>query len=150
MNDDYLHQLTLNCLINKSQLQKIHRKQHASEYKQQEFNKYKHRINALIQQLMANECPDDLLLDVKSTFQTFIEKSIYYFKTHDHNKAIELVRNSEPDIKEDYDYDKEERDMENGNYKEVDNRVASAHALEEEKDDDDDGCDCDCDCDYDC
>ena len=119
MSDDLVNQLTLNFLISKQQLQKLNKKnkETADQTKLREMNEYSERITKLFNDLLVCQGPDDLLFEVKNTFDNFIEKTIYYFKTHDANKLLENERRD--DIQEDIDYEKEEREIENGNYKEI-------------------------------
>ena len=69
--------------------------------------------------MLDNNPPDDLLYYVKTTFDSFIDKSIYYFKAHDNNENLEKERSQI--IHDDIDYEKEEREIEKGNYEEQHN-----------------------------
>jgi ABC-type Zn2+ transport system substrate-binding protein/surface adhesin len=63
-----------------------------------------------------NDRPDDLLEDVKTCFDAFIEKSIYYLEIHDKNTDIQNERNNlkEEDIffddDDDNDHDNDDDD----------------------------------------
>jgi len=120
MSDDLVNQLTLNFLISKQQLQKLNKKVKniSDERKIREIQEYKDRIKKLFSDLLVCQPPDDLLYEVKMSFDTFIEKSIYYFKAHDNSEDLEKERSEE--IPEDIDYEKE-RDITNGNYEESSN-----------------------------
>lgn len=122
MSDDLVNQLTLNFLISKQQLQKLNKKvkETSSERKMRETQEYIDRIKRLFNDLLVCQPPDDLLFEVKMSFDTFIEKSIYYFKAHDNNEALEIERNaiSNQVIQDDIDFEKEEREIEKGNYTE--------------------------------
>ena len=135
MSDDLINQLTLNFLISKNQLQKLNKrtKENAEEIKLLEIRRYKERINTLFNNLLDNNPPDDLLYNVKTTFDSFLEKSIYYFKAHDNSENLEKERCDE--IHDDFDYDKEEKEIENGNYKERSNDKADEQEDDEEQDD---------------
>lgn len=139
MSDDLVNQLTLNFLINKQQLQKLNKK--PKEYdKSVEIQTYEPRIKKLFSDLLVSHPPDDLLFDVKNTFDIFIEKSIYYLKTHDENERIEIERNmhtSDQLIKEDIDYEREERDIEKGNYEEISECEKSKEDEDEDEDEED-------------
>jgi len=134
MSDDLINQLTLNYLISKNQLQKLNKrtKENAEEIKLLEIRRYKERINTLFNNLLDNNPPDDLLYNVKTTFDSFLEKSIYYFKAHDNSANLEKERCDE--IHDDFDYDKEEKEIENGNYKERSNDKADEQDDEQEDD----------------
>ena len=97
--NDYVNQLTLSFLISKNQLQKLNK----LKQKQHEEPIYdKERVNELFTQLLNNERPDDLLEDVKTCFDAFIEKSIYYLEIHDKNsvKEEEQVQEKEQEEEE--------------------------------------------------
>ena len=118
MSDDLVNQLTLNFLISKQQLQKLNKKtkETAEQQKINEVQEYKARIRTLFNDLLVCQPPDDLLFDVKIAFDNFVDKSIYYLKAHDNTEHLEKERTEE--IHEDIDFEKEERDIVNGNYKE--------------------------------
>ena len=122
MSDDLVNQLTLNFLISKKQLQKLNKKvKETSDQKRlREIQEYNERIKKLFCDLLVCQAPDDLLFEVKNTFDNFIEKSIYYFRIHDENNELEIERNKniKDDIQEDIDYEREEREIEKGNYEE--------------------------------
>jgi len=113
LDNDYVNQLTLNFLISKTQLNKL------NKLKQKDTNenvsKYdKERVLKLFNKLLKDDKPDDLLEDVKTSFDAFIEKSIYYLEIHDKNETIQNERNSEKEyeIKEDINYEDEDEDDE--------------------------------------
>jgi hypothetical protein len=97
-----------------------------------EMKKWEDRVKMLFQSLLDNDPPSDILLDVKNAFDTFVDKSIYYLKNHD--RTIELENERTEDIKDDIDYEKEERDIEKGNYIEKHND----YEKDEDEDEDDD------------
>ena len=129
----YVNQLTLNFLISKNQLQKLNKLKQKEEVLEQEYDKK--RIYELFNQLLNNDKPDDLLEDVKTCFDAFIEKSIYYLEIHDKNETIQNERNSEKeyDIKEDINYDDEDEDDDED--EEDDDKDEDDH---EDEDDDED------------
>lgn len=129
MSEELVNQLTLNFLISKSQLNKLNKKikETSDERKIEELNKYRDKIQALFNQLLVLEHPNDLLFDVKNAFDLFVEKSIYYFKSKE-NEDDE--KEEKQDIKEDIDFEKEINDIDNGNYEE------QKDDLEEEQEDD--------------
>lgn len=136
MSDDLVNQLTLNFLISKQQLQKLNKKvkETSSERKIRETQEYSDRIKQLFSDLLVCQPPDDLLYEVKMSFDNFIEKSIYYFKAHDNSEDLEKERSEE--IHEDIDYEKEEREIENGNYKERSNDSEEDEELDDGYNDD--------------
>lgn len=131
MSDDLVNQLTLNFLISKQQLQKLNKKakETSDQKKIREIQEYNDRIKTLFYDLLVCQAPDDLLFEVKMAFDTFIEKSIYYFKAHDNTENLEQERSQI--IHEDIDYEKEEREIEKGNYKECSNNEENEESEEE-------------------
>jgi len=114
MSDDFINQLTLNCLISKNQLQKLNKKvnENSNQIKIQEIQKYRKRITTLVNNLLDYQPPDDLLFEVKLAFDTFLDKSIYYFKAHDNSFKLENERLNKDIIHDDIDFEKEENDKE--------------------------------------
>jgi hypothetical protein len=136
MSDDLVNQLTLNFLISKQQLQKLNKKtkETAEQQKIKEIQEYSDRIQLLFNDLLVHQPPEDLLFEVKIAFENFIDKSIYYLKAHDNTDNLEKERTQE--IYEDIDFDKEERDIVNGNYKERSNDEESEEESDDEQEDD--------------
>lgn len=120
MSEDLVNQLTLNFLISKNQLQKLNKKIKEDESQVMKTDKevYGDRIKHLFNDLLNNNYPDDLLYDVRSSFDLFLNKCIYYLKAHDNNELLEKEREQKEDIAEDINFEKEERDIEKGNYQE--------------------------------
>jgi len=125
MSDDLVNQLTLNFLISKNQLQKLNKKlKDTTETKRKsEKEIYEERIKQLFNDLLVDTPPTNLLQEVKTGFDFFLDKCIYYFKASDNNELLEKERTNIDDqshdiIQDDIDYEKEERDIENGNYEE--------------------------------
>jgi len=127
MSDDLVNQLTLNFLISKNQLQKLNKRMKDDTDKTQKSEKtiYEHRIKQIFNDLFINNPPNDLLYDVKNSFDLFIEKTIYYLKAHDKNNILENERKDI--IHNDIDFEKEEKNIENGNYREIDNNNDSSN-----------------------
>jgi len=136
MSYDLVNQLTLNFLISKKQLQKLNKKvkETSDQRKIRETQEYSDRIKTLFYDLLVSQPPDDLLFEVKTAFDTFIEKSIYYFKAHDNSEDLEKERTQILLRNEDIDYEKEEREIEKGNYIE---RTNDEDKEEEEEEDED-------------
>ena len=113
----YVNQLTLNFLISKNQLQKLNKLKQKEEVLEPEYDKK--RIYELFNQLLNNDKPDDLLEDVKTCFDAFIEKSAYYLEIHDKNETIQNERNVN-DIKDDIDFEEEEDEEDEEDIKDID------------------------------
>ena len=110
MSDDLVNQLTLNFLISKNQLQKLNKKvkESSDQIKVKEIQHYRKRITTLFNNLLDCQPPDDLLFEVKLACDTFIDKSIYYFKAHDNSIQLENERLNKDIIHDDIDFDKED------------------------------------------
>jgi hypothetical protein len=123
MSEELINQLTLNFLISKNQLQKLNKKikEDVSQVMKTDKEVYGDRIKKLFDDLLMNNSPDDLLYDVRSSFDLFLNKCIYYLKAHDNNQLLEKERQEKDDISDDINFEKEERDIENGNYEENSN-----------------------------
>ena len=126
MSEDLVNQLTLSFLISKKQLQKLNKKLKETTETSRMSDKeiYNERIKTLFNDLLVDNPPTTLLQEVQTGFDFFLDKCIYYFKASDNNELLEKERTNINDeqshdiIHDDIDYDKEERDIENGNYKE--------------------------------
>lgn len=94
MSEDLINQLTLNFLVGKAQLSKLNKKMKDSQEELTKLNDkeiYRKRIEELFNNLYNNNKPSDLLQDVETGFNFFLEKAIYYLKIHD--KHLELNEN---------------------------------------------------------
>ena len=124
MSEELVNQLTLNFLISKTQLQKLNKKIKENTENNRKTDKeiYGERIQKLFSDLLVNEPPEDLLGDVKTGFDFFIDKCIYYFKAKDNHELLEKERSDKIEedtiIHDDIDFEKEERDIERGDYEE--------------------------------
>jgi len=137
MSDDFINQLTLNFLISKNQLQKLNKKvkENSNQIKIQEIQKYRKRITTLVNNLLEYQPPDDLLFEVKLAFDTFVDKSIYYFKAHDNSFKLENERLNKDIIHDDIDFEKEENDKEEEDDEEQDKDDEKEDDEIQEKDD---------------
>jgi len=109
MTDDdntYINEITLNFLISKSQLHKLNKLKQKDLVLEPTYDK--NRIHQLFKQLLNNNKPDDLLEDVKTCFDAFVEKSVYYLEIHDKNENIQnertgkLVESNNDDINDEF------------------------------------------------
>ena len=132
MSEDLVNQLTLNFLISKNQLQKLNKKikEDASDLLKTDKEIYGSRIKQLFNDLIKDQSPDDLMIDVRNSFDLFINKCIYYLKECDHNELLEKERG---EISEDINFEQEERDIELGNYVENSNEQEEEDEEEEEE-----------------
>lgn len=124
MSDDFVNQLTLNCLISKTQLQKLNRhlKENTETLKKTNKEIYGDRVKQLFEDLLVDKPIDNVLQEVNIAFDYFFDKCVYYFKAIDNNECLEKDRGYNEDIiKDDIDYEREEREIANGNYREQEN-----------------------------
>ena len=97
-SNDFVNQVTLNLLINKTQLQKLNKMRQNEDSLKNNVIYNRDKISDLFNELLNNNQPDDLLEDVKSSFDNFIEKSIYYLEIHDKNINIQKERDGNTNI----------------------------------------------------
>ena len=140
MSDDFVNQLTLNCLISKTQLQKLNRhlKENTDNIKKTNKELYGDRVKQLFNDLLVDKPIDNVLQEVNIAFDYFFDKCVYYFKAIDNNECLEKDRGYNADIiKDDIDYEREERDIANGNYQEQeDDERADDEQEDDERTDD--------------
>jgi hypothetical protein len=137
MSDDFVNQLTLNCLISKTQLQKLNRhlKENTETIKKTNKEIYGDRVKKLFEDLLVDRPIDNVLQEVNIAFDYFFDKCVYYFKAIDNNECLEKdrIENNEDIIKDDIDYEREERDIANGNYREQDGEEEEEEGYGEEQ-----------------
>jgi hypothetical protein len=140
MSDDFVNQLTLNCLISKTQLLKLnkHLKENTENIKKTNKEIYGDRVKQLFEDLLVDKPVENVLQEVNIAFDYFFDKCVYYFKAIDNNECLEKDRGDNEDIiKDDIDYEREERDIANGNYREEENEENEEEEEEEEEEEDD-------------
>jgi hypothetical protein len=141
MSEELVNQLTLNFLISSNQLQKLNKKikENTENNRKSDKDIYKERIQILFNDLLVNNNSDNLIQEVKTGFDFFVDKCIYYFKALDNNELLEKERtnilNNNDFIKDDIDFEKEEREIERGNYKENQEEEDEEEDEEEEEED---------------
>ena len=114
MSEDLVNQLTLSFLISKKQLQKLNKrlKETTETTRMTDKELYNERIIKLFNDLLVDNPPTNLLQEVKTGFDFFLDKCIYYFKASDNNELLEKERTNINDehshdiIHDDIDYDK--------------------------------------------
>ena len=94
MSDNFVSEITLECLMNREQYAKyINIKSASSETamisnrKDKKF--YKKRIYDLTKQLLNNEKPERMYLDITSSFESYIKVCIEYFKALDKTDILQ-------------------------------------------------------------
>lgn len=91
-SEDMVNQITLNCLISKSQLMKLNSnkiKKNIEIERNKKINKYHDKLIKLFENLL-NKCElSDVFDDVKTSYVHFIDKAIIYFDNFDEEKINE-------------------------------------------------------------
>ena len=90
MSQAFVDQVTLDCLLNKSLFNNQVKNKKAQSVNKEDKKFYKKRIYNLFKEILINKSePEDLLPDVKYTYDNFINASINYFKTIDNNDLLQ-------------------------------------------------------------
>jgi hypothetical protein len=113
MNNSYINQITLDCLLNKEIMGNHVMKQREKQINKQEYNFYRKRIYNLFKEIISNKIPKDLPPDVKYSYDTFIKASIHYFKIIDNN---DLLQEEYKDINVQIQEKNDEIDISSNNY----------------------------------
>ena len=122
MNNDFINNVTLDCLISSQQRIKLNNltiKKKENSLMTDDKNKYKEEILALFVSLLNETHPDNILTDVIYGFDLFLQKSIYYLKLVDENTSIiqdniKEEEELEEELEEEEDeYENEEDEYEN-------------------------------------
>lgn len=80
-SNDFVNQITLNCLISKSQLMKINKtknKKNINSERNKKIKKYHSQLIKLFENLLNKTEPSNLFDDVKTSYVHFIDKAIIY------------------------------------------------------------------------
>ena len=90
MTDNFINQITLDCLVNQEQYNKHIANQISKTVKRTDKKFYRKRIYFLVKDLLlSKEEPPNLFPDVKYAFDHFIKTCIQYFKSIDNNDIIQ-------------------------------------------------------------
>jgi hypothetical protein len=90
MSEDLIHQITLDCLVNKDIYEKMqYTDKNKLNKKEKKF--YRKRILNLTKDLLLKKDInyDEINPDIKNSFDNFIKTSIHYFKTIDKNDILQ-------------------------------------------------------------
>lgn len=94
-SNDVVNQITLNCLISKSQLIKINNtkiKKNLNVERSKKIKKYNSQLLELFEKLLNKTEPSDLFDDVKSSYVNFIDKTIIYLDNINANMIKEEIK----------------------------------------------------------
>jgi hypothetical protein len=93
MSDDqntYIHQLTLECMMNRQQYEKYMNSKETSMLKKKDQKFYRKRILALTRDLLYETDPSaNILPDIKHTFQNYVKTCVEYFKSQDKSDILQ-------------------------------------------------------------
>ena len=99
MSDNFVNQVTLDCLVNKEFYNKHIANQAKREISRSDKKFYRKRVYNLTRELLlSKEEPPNLFPDVKHAFDHFINTCIHYFKTIDNNDIIQSDYQSVKDL----------------------------------------------------
>jgi hypothetical protein len=88
-----INKITLDCLMSKYQKNKLNNHMNESNYYQNNNKKdkkfYRRRIVNLTREMLLNNYSDDILLDVKESFENYVKACIGFFKVKDESDIIQ-------------------------------------------------------------
>lgn len=87
MTDNFIHQITIDCLVNPEQYNKHFSNKSLVKRSDKKF--YRKRIYNLVREMLSKEEPPNLFPDVKQTFEHFANACVHYFKSIDKNDIIQ-------------------------------------------------------------
>lgn len=137
MSNDLINQITLNYLISKQQLEKLNKSKENPENKHRQKREiYKERIIDLFTNMLDGTSPDGLLMEVKRSFDYYVDNCIYYFEVHDNHIDIEQKRKGIINVTQcDHNQNENNEDHDNVNQDEDEDRDE-----DEDQDEDEDDC----------
>lgn len=102
MSDALVNQITLDCLLNKEMYKGVKGKK-TTQINKEDRKFYRKRIFNLFKEIINNNSPEELTLDIKYAYDNFVETSIQYFKTIDSNdiiqsEYIDIIQSEHSDI----------------------------------------------------
>jgi len=89
MSDDFVNRVTLDCLLNKEMYSNQIKTKKERALSKEDKRFYRKRIYSLFKEIISGKPPQDLFLDVKSTYETFVTTAINYFKAIDRSDIIQ-------------------------------------------------------------
>jgi hypothetical protein len=95
MSESLINQITLDCLLNKKMYNTQIKNKKTKQINHEERKFYRKRIYNLFKDMISENSPDNLLLDVKYAYENYINATINYFKIIDSNDIIQGEHDSE-------------------------------------------------------
>ena len=89
MSNDFVNRVTLDCLLNKDMYSSQIKNKKEKALSKEDKRFYRKRIYNLFKEIISGKPPPDLFLDVKSTYDTFENTAINYFKAIDRSDIIQ-------------------------------------------------------------
>jgi len=90
MNTNIIQQITIDCLASKEQKKQMLLSNNGnSHYNKKDKRFYRRRILNLTKEMLLNNYSDDLLWDVKESFNNYVKTCIGYFKIKDESDIIQ-------------------------------------------------------------
>jgi hypothetical protein len=109
MSESLINQITLDCLLNKKMYNSQIKNNKTKQINHEERRFYRKRIYNLFKDMISENSPDNLLLDVKYAYENYINATINYFKIIDSNDIIQGEHDSETneDLETNGDFEKD-------------------------------------------
>jgi len=95
MSESLINQITLDCLLNKKMYNSQIKNNKIKQINHEERKFYRKRIYNLFKDMISENSPDNLLLDVKYAYENYMNATINYFKIIDNNDIIQGDHDSE-------------------------------------------------------
>lgn len=89
MNNSYVNQITLDCLLNREIMGKHIMEQREKQINREDLQFYRKRIFNLFKEMISNNLTDEISPDVKYAYNTFVKSAINYFKIVDNNDLLQ-------------------------------------------------------------
>uniref|UniRef100_A0A6C0E261 Uncharacterized protein n=1 Tax=viral metagenome TaxID=1070528 RepID=A0A6C0E261_9ZZZZ len=90
MNQNIIQQITIDCLVSKEQKKQMLLSNNGTNlYNKKDKRFYRRRILNLTKEMLLNNYSDDLLWDVKESFNNYVKTCIGYFKIKDETDIIQ-------------------------------------------------------------
>ena len=88
INKNIINQITIDCLVNKGKNNKM-MLNNSNKPNKKDKKFYRRRILNLTKEMLLNTYPDDLLTDVRDSFDSYIKSCIGYFKLKDETEIMQ-------------------------------------------------------------
>ena len=86
---NFVDQVTLDCLLNKEMYSDHVQNKKITQVNKEERKLYKKRIFQLFKDMITGSNPEDLPIDIKYSYNNYINTCIHYFKTKDNHDMLQ-------------------------------------------------------------